>query len=265
LIDPMTIVADFTTVAGAWVHYLASGPPRAKPVVLMHGQGFSAETWRQIGTLDILVRAGFRAVAVDLPGFGRSAASPASPSAWVAEMLRRLGIERPILITPSTSGRFALPFLAEHPTEVAGVVAVAPVGIAAHADRLRKMTAPLLAVWGEEDRTLPRAEGERLVAAVPNGRLSLIEGGGHAPYMNAPGTFHAELLAFLEDCRGRRRAPVAAAATPARRQPAKRKARAAVPARGKIPSKAKRKGAAKGVAKESGTGKRTGKGKGKSR
>jgi abhydrolase domain-containing protein 14 len=255
----MTIVADFTTVAGAWVHYLASGPPRAKPVVLLHGSGFSAETWRQIGTLDIVVRAGFRAVAVDLPGFGRSAASPSSPSAWVAEMLRRLGIERPILIAPSTSGRFALPFLAEHPTEVAGFVAVAPVGIAAHVDRLRKMTAPLLAVWGEEDRTLPRADGERLVGAVPNGRLTLIEGGGHAPYMNAPGTFHAELLAFLEECRGRRRAPSPDVATPARPRVAKGKATARP--RRKVQSKAKGKGAAKPAR----TVKRAGKGKGKAR
>ena len=255
---PMTIVADFTTVAGAWVHYLASGPPRAKPVVLLHGAGFSAETWRQIGTLDMVVRAGFRVVAVDLPGFGRSAASPSSPSAWVAEMLRRLGIERPILVVPSTSGRFALPFLAEHPTEVAGVVAVSPVGIGAYIDRLRKVTAPLLAVWGEEDRTLPRADGERLVAAVPHGRLTLIEGGGHAPYMNAPTTFHAELLAFLEECRGRSRATTPAA--PARPKAAKAKAKRTTRPTRKVQRKVKKKAPAKHARAA-----KAGKGKGRSR
>lgn len=200
-----SVAADFTTVAGAWVHYLAAGRPRARPVLLLHGASFSSETWRQIGTLDLLADAGYHVVAVDLPGFGRSAASPASPSAWVGDLLQRLGLDRPVLLAASMSGRFGLPFLAERHALLSGFVGVAPVGIAAHVERLKKVSVPVLAIWGDEDRTIPRAEGDRLVAAVPNGRLVVIPGGSHAPYMNAPAAFHAELLPFLEECRARRR------------------------------------------------------------
>lgn len=40
-----------------------------------------------------------------------------------------------------------------------------------------RITAPLLALWGEREAHFPRAQGERLVAAVPDGRLQALAGG----------------------------------------------------------------------------------------
>lgn len=45
----------------------ASGEPRMS-VLLLHGIRFSSENWLNIGTLDTLGRAGYRSVAIDLPG-----------------------------------------------------------------------------------------------------------------------------------------------------------------------------------------------------
>lgn len=53
---------------------------------------------------------------------------------------------------------------------------------------LSGLTAPALVIHGTED-VFPVERAREWVAALPNGRLLLLEGVGHFPYLEAPETF----------------------------------------------------------------------------
>ena len=186
-------------VEGGRVHYLIEGGRKGRPVVLLHGASFNAETWKQIGTMEAVAQAGYLAYAIDLPGHGKSSPTHGATATWLRSLLDVLEVETPVVVSPSMSGRFALPLVTGDPQRVSGFVAVAPVGIPSYKDQLHRITAPVLAIWGENDRTIPPEQADLLVKSVERGRKVIIPGGSHAPYMSDPAAFHGDLLMFLSE------------------------------------------------------------------
>lgn len=218
-------------LAGRRLHLLVAGPSDAPhSVLLLHGARFDGETWRGLGTLALLAERGVRVVAVDLPGFGQSEASPLAESEQLAALLplleREVGLVRPVVVAPSRSGRVVFPFLAAGTSEtpiadrIAGLVAVAPVGIPQFESTLGDLRLPTLIVWGSEDPVVPIELGRRMHALVTGSRLEVLEGAGHASHLERPDAFHAALIAFLYGLPGTAgvdvdRADLNRAATPA--------------------------------------------------
>ncbi len=196
-----TVASQYVTVQQIRIRYLEAGTSGLSTVLFLHGASFSARTWQDLGTLDLLAGQGYRAVAVDLPGFGQSGSgNPDQPEAFLAELMEQLNLDRPVLVSPSMSGGYSLPLVARHPNKLSGFVAVAPVAIARYVPELAGNQLPTLALWGSDDHIVPLEQAERLVRAMPNARLVVLENAGHACYLQATAEFHQHLTEFVAAC-----------------------------------------------------------------
>lgn len=198
-------------IQGAKIHYLeAKGPdaplsPEAPTPALLflHGASFSAQTWREIGTLPLMAARGCRAIALDLPGYGKSQSLSGFRDSFLLCVLEALHLNRPVLVSPSMSGNYALPLVTSHPEQLAGWVAVAPVGIPQFRERLGGIELPTLAIWGSNDRIVPAAQADLLVQWMPGARKAILENAGHACYLRATEEFHQQLVSFVSRLEGK--------------------------------------------------------------
>lgn len=159
---------------------VASGPPDAPPLVLLHGSGSNALMWAG----DVAAWSGrFRVYAVDIigePGLSAPARPPLASGAyplWFGDVLDGLGIARASVVAVSLGGWLALDHTTRHPERVERLVLLTPAGVA-KAKIAGVLGATLLKPFGEwgkrkslevllgpQVRTQPRsAEFVRLVS-----------------------------------------------------------------------------------------------------
>jgi pimeloyl-ACP methyl ester carboxylesterase len=64
-------------------------------------------------------------------------------------------------------------------------------------DRLARIGAPTLLVWGDRDDDTPLWMAHRMEELIPDAGLVILEGAGHYSYADAPGQFRAVARRFL--------------------------------------------------------------------
>jgi haloalkane dehalogenase len=109
------------------IHYVDEGPRNADPVLLMHGEPSWSFLYRKM--IPIFLGAGYRAVAPDLVGFGRSD-KPAHRSSytynrhveWMKAWLAQVDLKRITLVCQDWGGLIGLRLLAAHPERFARAV-----------------------------------------------------------------------------------------------------------------------------------------------
>lgn len=137
------------------------------------------------------------------PGFGNSAPSKeASTEAGRAELLERvlrnLEVQNAVLVSPSLSGRYALPFLMRGHHQLHGFVPIAPASTQNYTqEQFWAVKTPTLILYGELDRILAQESLQQL-RHLPNHSVVKLRDAGHACYLHKPQDFHLVLLAFLD-------------------------------------------------------------------
>jgi len=197
--EAVAIVSGEIRVKGAAVHYLSAGPgDAARSLLLLHGAAFHSGTWRDLGTIERMAREGVRTIAVDLPGYGKSPKANVDPDGFLHDLIPLLGLDRPVVVSPSMSGRFSYPLIKQHPEAVSGFVPVAPAATPRYAPSLKGLEVPTLIVWGERDRIFPVEQARLLAGYLKNARTLIVAGGSHPCYLDRPDEFHQALLQFIK-------------------------------------------------------------------
>jgi pimeloyl-ACP methyl ester carboxylesterase len=115
--------SHYLTIEGYQLHWLEAG--RGPAVLLLHGFAGSAEDWRPTG--EFLAAQGYRALAIDALGFGRSAKLADAPyslelmARLYAGLLDALGIARASVVAHSMGGKYAMALALLHPERVAAL------------------------------------------------------------------------------------------------------------------------------------------------
>jgi haloalkane dehalogenase len=118
----------YVEVDGIRIHYVDEGPANAETVLLMHGEPSWSYLYRKM--LPIITAAGYRAIAPDLVGFGRSDKPTQREDYsyqrhidWMAGLLAALDLRQITLVCQDWGGLLGLRLAAEHEARFARIVA----------------------------------------------------------------------------------------------------------------------------------------------
>lgn len=101
-------------------------------VLLLHGAKYASQTWKGLGTMQILGYWGYRTYAIDLPGYklSKKADPPRDTKARLAFMeavADKLRLSKVVIVAPSMGGEYGLPaLLMNNDIDLRGFIAVAP-------------------------------------------------------------------------------------------------------------------------------------------
>ncbi len=189
------------TIDSCHLHALVSGDREGKPVLLLHGMKFNADTWHELGTLKQLADGGYHGVALEMPGFGQSSPCGLDEELVLQRYITGTGLRRPVLVGPSMGGRIALEFAIAHPDLISGLVLIGAVGVEENRERLAAIRVPTLILWGSQDQISSPENADLLHEAISGSRKKIFADSPHPCYLDKPDDWHRELLAFLPTCR----------------------------------------------------------------
>ena len=181
---------DLASGTKVWMEEKGAG----RPILFVHGWPLSGKPWHN--QLEGLSDE-HHVLTVDLPGFGQSKDTSAKPAEFLIDFLPVLDIGRPVVVSPSMSGRFSFPLIFLRPELVSGYVPIAPVRVREYARRIRESPVETLVVWGEKDLTFSPSQAPVLAASFQNAQILILPDAKHPAYLDQPKLFHEALVKFL--------------------------------------------------------------------
>jgi len=193
----------------------------APALLLLHGMRFSSQTWLDLGTLQFAASCGHRVVAVDLPGYGKSTTTEVHDVQYQSSQIKQLqaemdldkngefllefcrcvGLMSPIIVSPSMSGIYTLPYLLSDPghdiERARAYIPIAPICTESYQKYdYQRCKVPTLILYGDEDVPLGRSSLSHLNNMPCSSVYKMLEA-GHPCYIDKPEEWHRILYNTL--------------------------------------------------------------------
>lgn len=169
-------------------------------ILFLHGASFTSQNWLDIKSLDHVANWGYRGVAIDLPGKGKSPDVIDPSGQFLEAFISTLRMSNVVIVSPSASGAYSLSYLLDEPKRsaeiVKGFVPIAPVLTQAYKSKYPDSQIPTLIVYGTKDSRGPQVLND--LKLLPKSEVAPITDAGHACYLDKPDQFHKVLFTFLK-------------------------------------------------------------------
>ncbi len=182
----------------------AAGPKNGKLVLGLHGwsQRNGWHTWEPL--MASLAEAGFRAVSVDMPGWGQSVPTQGQVTGEAAmqclvQMLDELAVTEAVLMGKSWGGNVAVETAVTYPSFITHLILTAPA--IRKPDQLAQISQPVLLAWAEDDPVIPYQYAAQIAAAIPDCQLETYPTGGHSAAPKNAADFAPKAIEFLVNVR----------------------------------------------------------------
>eukprot|EP01025_Chloroclados_australasicus_P041890 TRINITY_DN4467_c0_g1_i7.p2 TRINITY_DN4467_c0_g1~~TRINITY_DN4467_c0_g1_i7.p2 ORF type:complete len:205 (+),score=33.91 TRINITY_DN4467_c0_g1_i7:157-771(+) len=172
--------------------------------ILLHGKMFSIATWEELNTLNVLKEAGYKVFALDLPGYGRSkelSLGDVNPTDFMNEIIVNVGEGKVILVTPSMSGMYGIPYINAGAKGLGAWVPVAPIEIPTlNPPDDVKQHLRVLAYYGSEDGRI--GDVATLEQQFNSFSKVIVPEGPHPVYLKDPELWHKTLIELAQELEG---------------------------------------------------------------
>jgi len=176
-------------------------------VMFLHGLNYNTRNWVEINMLRVTAKLGFNNIAVDLPSFGASNGTKVptglTKEQFLEELVTAAGLkdQKLIIVTPSMSGQFAVPYLkmkgTAPDTKLVGFVAAAPMATEVLKDfDLATIKTKTLVIYGVRDDNLGK-KSEEVLSKIPNSKVVQVPNAGHPSYLDNTDAFMREMFKFF--------------------------------------------------------------------
>jgi len=198
--ESMEVTVEGQTVTVQYEEVKPEGDAKVD-VLLLHSGVYTSKVWLDTTTLYFLAQCGCRAVAIDLPGKGGT--KPALPEsafpAFLPAVISALDMNKPIIISPSSSGKYSMPFLfgegVDSQEKSRGFVPIAPHKTGDYKQAYPSVKIPTLIVYGVNDAKGPETFED--LKMIPNHCEARIQDSGHPCYAEQTVFFHQALFIWL--------------------------------------------------------------------